>query len=53
VPTCVCGKGVSLWSALDEQGYCSDKCYEKVHPQIETKMKYVAHGVYEVESSPL
>lgn len=29
-PKCVCGKAVTFYSSLDEQGFCSDECYEKI-----------------------
>ena len=47
MPTCPCGKGVRQWSALDEQGYCSDECYYKGKVQSTTSARYVAHGIYE------
>lgn len=29
-PKCVCGKTVTSYSSLDEQGFCSDECYQKI-----------------------
>lgn len=29
-PKCMCGKTVTFYSSLDEQGFCSDECYAKV-----------------------
>lgn len=29
-PKCICGKMVTFYSSIDEQGFCSDACYEKL-----------------------
>lgn len=29
-PKCVCGKTVTFYSSIDEQGFCSDECYQKL-----------------------
>jgi hypothetical protein len=48
---CACGKIALFFSSLFEKVYCSDECYEKDAgvPKV-SKMKYVAHGVFEVEA---
>ena len=48
MPECFCGKGVRLWSSVLEQGFCSEEHYtEKSGKTSATKVRYVAHGVYE------
>lgn len=36
---CPCGKGVSFWSALTGQGYCSEACYEKAKEEHNESMQ--------------
>ena len=48
-PRCPCGNAPRFYSALDEQAYCSDTCYNKGKEQTAPELRYVAHGVYEVK----
>lgn len=48
MPSCFCGKGVRQWSALLEQGFCSEEHYEEKAGKSEaTGAMYIAHGLYE------
>ena len=48
-PRCPCGKAPRFWSALDNQVYCSDECYNKGKEQAAPEVRYVSHGRYEVK----
>lgn len=53
MPRCVCGEVVRYWSALLEQGFCSDRCYGEARGSTNDApiVKYIAHGQYEVVES--
>jgi hypothetical protein len=44
VPRCVCGKFVRFYSAIKEQGYCSDECYGIKETAV--VQRYEGHGDY-------
>jgi hypothetical protein len=51
-PRCFCGATVRTWSALLEQGFCSDEHYEeKAGKSAVGAFKYISHGRYEAEEA--